>query len=291
MKSSLALGNRLAATPEGGKLFATGFNHGVDWNRHAVAWFLGVPCLFLILSTLFRQRGLWPFLIKGTQTRASDDLAFEIVAGSCCLYLAVSGFVARFSLFGVVNYAELQADPFYGKSSYVINHLAIPMLSYQFWNALLCISAGVGPIKMDVLRKGYMIAHHVVSAMLAYLGLHPYLSSLAPFFFGIVESTSVPLTIWDVCEKFSPVGWTDSPIYSISRIVFAISFISIRLVAWPIMCWPFWKKSVALLRSGKAHSNAVVVLFLASSAFMTFLQLLWGSEVVVGLARLVASLF
>jgi hypothetical protein len=105
--------------------FLVGFDHGIDFsNKHFVAWFIGVPASFLILANLFRSQGWWAFTLKGTTTRASDDLAFEIVAGSCCLYLAVAGIIGRFGLFGANNYDELEEDPFYAGSDFVKNHLS-----------------------------------------------------------------------------------------------------------------------------------------------------------------------
>ena len=107
------------------KFLSVGFDHGIDFsNQHFLAWFIGVPASFLILANLFRSQGWWAFTLKGTTTRASDDLAFEIVAGSCCLYLAVAGIIGRFGLFGANNFDELEEDPFYAGSDFVKNHLS-----------------------------------------------------------------------------------------------------------------------------------------------------------------------
>ena len=111
----------------------------------------------------------------------------------------------------------------------------------------------------------------------------------APFFFGMVEGTSVFLTIWDVCLRFSQssaLGWTDGWVYSFSRIAFAVTFIIIRLILWPIFVVPIWKGSIDLVRSAKAHNNFVVSFYLLSSVFMTFLQLMWGRQIVTGLAQM-----
>ena len=71
---------------------------------------------------------MWTFTTwKGS--RASDILAFEIVAGLCVTYLGIAGFIAYFSLFGVDIYESLEVDRFYAKSSYIENHLIYPMVS------------------------------------------------------------------------------------------------------------------------------------------------------------------
>ena len=72
---------------------------------------------------------MWTFTTwKGS--RASDIMAFEIVAGLCVAYLGVAGFIAYFSLHGVDISSSLEADRFYAKSEYIENHLIYPMVWY-----------------------------------------------------------------------------------------------------------------------------------------------------------------
>jgi hypothetical protein len=66
----------------------------------------------------------WPTK-KGT--RMSDMIAFLIVAGYCCIYLAVAGCIGFFS----EEQTRLNADPFYSHSDFYVEHLAIPMFGYQ----------------------------------------------------------------------------------------------------------------------------------------------------------------
>lgn len=65
----------------------------------------------------------------------------------------------------------------------------------------------------------------------------------------------------------------------ISRVVFAVSFIIIRLIMWPYVSYDFWIGSFDLLKTGKAHSNFVVAFFLFANLFLTGLQFLWGSKI------------
>ena len=50
----------------------------------------------------------------------------------------------------------------------------------------------------------------------------------------------------------------------------------VRLIIWPWISYPFWQDSIALLRSGTAHSNFVVGFFLVANIFLTGLQFVWG---------------
>lgn len=111
---------------------------------------------------------MWPEKTR-KGSRASDIMAFEIMAGLCVLYLAVMGTIAYFDLVpGKFDYDDAKADIFYGKSKFVEDHLIAPMISYQFWNFLLCL------FNKDLFDPA-MIGHHLVTGSLAYFGLHPYL--------------------------------------------------------------------------------------------------------------------
>ena len=264
-----------------------GLTHGIDFNDPYVkVWFFGVPISYLVLAGLFRLLGWWNFKLKvmknkklqDSTTRASDDMAFEIVAGFCVTYLAAAGFIGSYSLFGVNDFPKLEANPFYGDSQFVCNHLIYPMIFFQGWNVVLCLF-------LEVLRSPEMIAHHLVTASLAYLGMHPYLHLRGLYFLGIAEVTNIPLTVYDVLKKFERLGWKEGKLYEITQAAFAISFIVFRLIIWPYYCIPFWLGSIDLIRTGKAHSNFVVVYFLLSNVFLTGLQLLWGQQIVVGLLQ------
>ena len=68
-------------------------------------------------------------------------------------------------------------------------------------------------------------------------------------------------------------------VFFICKATFALSFIMIRLVAWPALAWPYWRGSVELLQSGRAHSESVVLFCLAAHVVVTGLQVFWGFRI------------
>jgi hypothetical protein len=271
-------------------LVLPGLSHGVDFgDPYAQAWFIGIPLAFFSLALFFRALNWWDFKLEvprpgdkklvESSTRASDDMAFELVAGGCCVYLACAGSIATFNLFGVDIQEKLARDPFYAHDDWVTHHLILPMFFYQAWNVVICF-------QLDVLGDFHMILHHLVAASLSYCALAPYLHMRAIFFFGVIEITSIPLTVYDVCKKFSRLGWKNGLAYQLSQGLFGLSFIAIRLVIWPCVCVPFWLQSLALLAEGRQHSTLVVVWFLFSNVLMTGLQVYWGRQVVAGVLKL-----
>jgi hypothetical protein len=252
-------------------LTGNGVNHGVDFsNPFFLAWCVIVPAAHVFLIFLFRSMGLWNFKTRGG-SRASDIMAFEIVAGLCVAYLATAGFIGTFGLFGFSNELErLQkaSNHFYASSQYVEDHLVYPMIAYQAWNFLLSIL-------VSDFRDPAMVGHHLITGSLAYFGLYPYIHFKALFFFGVAEFTNVPLTVVDTFKYFPDLAKKYSALNEFSRYLFALSFVVLRLIVWPYCCYDFWVGSVDLLRSGKAHSSFVVAFFLGANVFLTGLQYFW----------------
>lgn len=199
-------------------------------------------------------------------------MAFEIVAGICVTYLGIVGTLGLFHLYDKFDMTDLENDRFYGRAQFVEDHLIMPMLSYQGWNALLCF------FNAD-LRDPAMIGHHIATFSLAYFGLNPYVHYYALFFFGFAEMTNIPLTLVDIFKYFPDLKEKYPTLNEICRISFAVSFIIIRLFVWPYISYYFWVGSLDVLNSGKAHSSMVVIVFLVANLFLTGLQFFWGSKI------------
>ena len=146
------------------------------------------------------------------------------------------------------------------------------MLGYQFWNTVLCFI-------MNDLKDPAMVGHHVFTGTLAYFGLYPYLHLKGLFFFGFAEMTNTVLTIYDLFKMFPEQKKKYTFLFNLAQYGFGISFIVIRLGMWPLISYEFWKGSISLLQTGKAHSSLVVITFLVANIFLTGLQFLWGSKI------------
>ena len=86
------------------------------------------------------------------------------------------------------------------------------------------------------LRKLEHCAHHVLSLLTGCAGTSgPLLQYYAPFFFGFVEVSSVPLAWVDVFRAVPPSkGSLMSAANEVVRIAFAVAFLPIRCVMFPV---------------------------------------------------------
>jgi hypothetical protein len=185
--------------------------------------------------------------------------------------MATIGAISWFELGNEWNRKHLAHDTFYVTTDFVNTHLCIPMIIYQLWNVVICIL-------LNDLRDPIMIAHHLVTAYLAYTATifgHYY----ACFFFGLTEITNIPLTIMDIFDHFPYLNTKYSYINNISRISFAIMFYTVRIFMWIQTMYNYWRDSYIVITSGRAHSIPILLLNIISSAFLTVLQLLWAYKI------------
>jgi hypothetical protein len=263
----------------------SGFSHGIDLNNSNVQlWLFGVPTAHILLSLIFRSINAWPTptnrpsLNPKTNSRVSDMVAYNTVAGLVCCYQAYYGIICQFGFFGNTELKTLQNvqgesyTRFYGNSEMIQEKLMIPMFGYQLYNFILCFL-------MNDAWSLAMVGHHFFTGTLAFMGLFPYMHCKAVFFFGVAEFSNVFLTCRDFF-KYIPDSKTNYPfLYYLSSILFGTSFIIVRMIMWPYFCYDFWMDSIYLIQSGNAHSNFVVISFLVANVFLTGLQFYWGEMI------------
>lgn len=139
------------------------FDHSIPINTYSVSWFIVIPSCWILQAIAYRLFNLWATKSrKGSRT--SDLLAFNFTCGllpssflfflfQCrfnptfmmAMFAAVGLAVTYFSIAGLVaffgsTWTRLGSDKFYARDSFVENHLLLPMLIYQVWNTVFCIS-------------------------------------------------------------------------------------------------------------------------------------------------------
>lgn len=239
-----------------------------------ITWFVGVPVCYTFSIMVFTRLGWW----KGEKSvrgemKMTHLMSFMLVSLICCIYISVAGLMLYLGLFGVdEQYTILMHNKFYARSTFVERHLLTPMFCYQVWNTLNCFL-------YNELFSPMMIMHHAATCMLQVLGFLPFLHSECFFFIGIAEITNLPLTWMDVC-KAKPEWkerWPNA--YSLNQLVFAIAFLSIRVVIWPMRAIPVWWELGGLLAAGQVRNETVAYGFIAISSVLSVMQVMWGHKI------------
>lgn len=160
-----------------------------------------------------------------------------------------------------------------------VQRIAIITLAYETWNVLVT-AAGVGSPCTPA-----FIGHHVATATLAYFGLAPYLHFYGAFFMGLSSISTMFLIPVNILRANEEVAQAYPRLALGVRAGFAVSFVALRALCWPIVSFFFWSDSLTLLWSGRAHDPRVVVLFLMCNVPLTVLQVVWARKVVQGVRK------
>lgn len=148
--------------------------------------------------------------------------------------------------------------------------LAALQIGFQIW-AL--------PVGFLVKESPSMLAHHVavilVSSMAGFLTMG--FRYWAPFFFGMIELSSLPLAIMNTF-KDKPHWIEKYPgVYSLVRIVFAASFLTLRWVMYYPRKFLFLRHCMwAVMSSDSRFYRGFVAYVWVASFFIASLQLYWG---------------
>mmetsp|Transcript_5982 Transcript_5982/g.18397 ORF Transcript_5982/g.18397 Transcript_5982/m.18397 type:complete len:283 (-) Transcript_5982:499-1347(-) len=140
------------------------------------------------------------------------------------------------------------------------------------------------------MRKLEHLVHHGLTLATALCGLSgPYLMYQAGFFFGLVEISSVPLVFVDLFRKYpalhekSKIG---DALNEFVRLSFAVTFLLIRCVMWPVVVMQLVLDLISVYRAGQLQGGFQMMIFGCTCSVLTFLQLYWGYKVVAATVKM-----
>ena len=254
----------------------------IDWSclTHPVMHFVYVAAAAMFLLHFL----LAPFmrmLFPKDRRVVADMVTFDTVAGFCCAYLSAVGLYT----FYFTDRLDKLDDKLLGYDK-LSEHIAQFMFAYQIYD--LFIMAFI-PELLNV----PMVVHHMLSGLLGFIGLFKFAHGFAPFFFGIIEISNIALTFVDIFQH-AELYKTMPTAYTLIRMVFAISFIWLRLLQWPVECYTFWTAVINGFLDGRLlQTNADAfagAVFLIANFALTFLQFFWGVTIIKGVIKAVRKL-
>ncbi|GAB5361843.1 hypothetical protein AAMO2058_000747500, partial [Amorphochlora amoebiformis] len=196
------------------------------------------------------------------------------------------GFVAhQFCFLLVMLYSAVYGCWLWANRSFMIEDriydyqegaVILAKLNFAFQIYDLVISMSV-----KTLRKPDRVAHHFITAILAFWSYHYNLCLYySIFFFGVSEVSSVFLTFVEFFKEFPSLrDEAITPMLfqfnEISRMMFAGLFLSIRVVYWPYVSMQFWGDALDALTEGRPYPFELVCTLMANIG-LTILQFYWG---------------
>lgn len=192
-------------------------------NEHTVFWASSLFITFTVLAALFSVAG--PF--KGKALLAAHHIA--MVAPFA--YLSYQGVVHwNTSSKGVPD--DPSSRLFFRVKG--ADCFAPTMLGLQIFDLTTTVLVP-GMAKADA------VAHHLVALLLAYwLASTHFLNYWEPFYFGLLEVSSVPLCFVDLFRAFPKVAKRYDGLNEAIRLSFAASFLTVRCLAMPYVSYQWW---------------------------------------------------
>ncbi len=106
------------------------------------------------------------------------------------------------------------------------------------------------------------------------MGMSGFLNRDSAFFLGVVEFSNVPLCVVMVLKTVPAWQAKFSSLDYFSKVMFASSFVLIRLVLWPYLAAPILYDLACDMLKGRAHSNFCCSVFIVLTVLLTILQVL-----------------
>jgi hypothetical protein len=118
----------------------------------------------------------------------------------------------------------------------------------------------------------------------------------APFFFGFIEISSVPLSLLNAFNIRQDWVKEMPRLHLVTKILFAVTFIGARVFSWNANMHLFFRDTWRLVTASSSDINvsmtARVITFFAGdvpAVFLTVLQLFWASKIVEAVLLMISS--
>lgn len=152
-----------------------------------------------------------------------------------------------------------------------LTDFGIIQIGYQIW----AIPAGLFLVN----EAPAMLVHHIAVIIVA--GISTYVKNgfryFTPFFYGLIEFSSVPLSIMNIFKNNRE--WRDKfpKLYLISRLLFSISFLIVRVIMWLPQIYDYLRYLVLVTWTADTFLKTLMFsLKLLSAILLTFLQMYWA---------------
>jgi hypothetical protein len=269
-----------------------------EWLLPPLAVQVGLSCLAAQIVLTFLLAVVMP---AGPWTKLPGVTAHQLVCLPLMMYLSYRGFVVWFTQQGELD-AQGMEGRIFGVSPGGADMGAFVWGMMLFWDI---------PVSFLVpsLQDTLMLAHHVGMLFVSGVSMgvfssgHPIGSYYAPFFFGMIEFSSVFLSIVDLFHPNNAAWHTwmeDSKtsvadlartVNEVCRPLFALSYLAMRCALFPYVMFTtclmdFWKASMLATEEEKHGISSITLILVCLLCLgFTLLQLNWGVLVAKQVAK------
>ena len=162
-------------------------------------------------------------------------------------------------------------------------YFPIVQIGYNLWSL---------PFGFLVGEEGSMRIHHI--SVLIVASISTFCNSgfryYGAFFFGIIEISSVPLSLMNYFKDSQSLIHTYPTAYLFIRLAFMISFLTARVIFWTPQMYDVIRCSTLLTSTCQTSICTITAgSFTLCAILLTLLQYLWATKILSGLIRLLSK--
>lgn len=180
-------------------------------------------------------------------------------------FLSIAGMYVWFYVFVI----EESTDESKATGYYSVAYFGCFQMGYSLWSTPIGIMMG---------EKSEMLIHHISVIVTSAVTIMFTLGCRyhAVYFYGVMEISSIPLVIMNVCKDNAELKRKHAGLYSLARTIFAVAFLIFRVV----LLLPIWIKYVQLLMFYSEGYEGIALYSVRAlfypSLFLMILQLYWA---------------
>jgi len=267
---SMTLAERMAALNEGPIFLDRGFLWKTVFPQ--IVWTFATLSLIYITALYMADR----WATKGTSQTAKRKASYQFTNLCANSVLSIAGLY--------FEYFVLPKNPTERETTQGLENVIFMgtlQLGYQLW----AIPVGVFYVR----ESAAMLVHHISVIMVSLFGttfLRNGFRYQGPFFFGVIEMSSIPLAIMNFFKDHPSLIDQYPVFYKNLRIVFAITFLLVRVIMYLPRAHIFIRNHYLLFST---HPSMLFRIYMSSvtisSLLLLVMQLYWGLLISIGLAK------
>mmetsp|Transcript_19195 Transcript_19195/g.38675 ORF Transcript_19195/g.38675 Transcript_19195/m.38675 type:complete len:267 (+) Transcript_19195:401-1201(+) len=160
--------------------------------------------------------------------------------------------------------------------------LAQITFAYEVFNTLSAVI-------LPEYRTGEFLGHHILTMMIAKCSQKHGPEFYGLFYLGIAAVSTLPLIVVDIFRHGPKVlAETYPTINTIARVLFAVSFLTLRAATWPLVSLVFWHDAIINLMNPPEDGGTwrpYLIGLLLSNTFLGALQVIWAGRIWKGLTK------
>ena len=220
---------------------------------------------FLIHSCLYKK-------CQTINKQQAFNYSYNIHSLICYFISSCLSYYAYYS--GEMDYLSQSVDTRVFGSCIALKNVSYVFLSYDIYSTFISI----------YLKNWLMCAHHIGAVSIIYYNFnHELFHYYLLFYGGMTCFSSIFICVIDIFKNNQNLINKYPKIYSVSRLIFAISFIYLRIFLWNIYNFTVYPDLLYIYRKKEYQhlQNNMIIYFIIITSF-TLLQMYWGQKIIIG---------